>query len=164
MKQEWVNILRREASSHHMCEENRRALESVDTLEKAISLYKKTIDWALEEGYPSYSVLQKHFSECGQYGVFVDKEFHGELLDDLEVYVFHNCRGPIRTGLNVEKRIIPMMYFSNGCEMTILANENEFCDIPSMVPLYIFGDDNRVFPDRQAESVTWREYTFPSKQ
>lgn len=163
MKQEWVNILRREASSHHMCEENRHALESVETISDAISLYKKTIDWALEEGYPSYSVLQKYFSHCEEYGVFVDREFHGELLNDQQVYIFHNCRGTIKTGLNIEKRIIPMMYFSNGCEMNIRAKENDFCIRPAMVPLYVFGDDNRVFPDCQAESVTWKEYSFPLK-
>jgi len=162
MKSEWWKILRREASSHHMCEENRDALDSVDSKEDAIKLYKKTIDWALEEGYPSYNTLVKHFSDCEKYGVFVEKEFHGEMLNENEVYVFHNCRGTIRTGLNIGKKIIPMMYFANGCEMTLLGDDSGVSSLSVRVPLYVFGE-NKVRPDRDAEGVTWKVYRFDTK-
>lgn len=136
--EEWKNEVRRQASAHHMCEENRTALSAVETKSEAVELYKKTIDWALEQGYPSLDTLRRHFSDCEQYGVYIDKEFHGETLMDHQVYVFHNCKGVVRTGLNRDKRIIPMMYFANGCAMTVVG----VADAPAIVPLYIFGKND----------------------
>lgn len=141
METQWRRQLRREASAHHMCAENRDALESITSKGEAIGLYKKTIDWALEEGYPNLATLRRDFADCEAYGVFVGKHFTGEILYQHEVYVFHNCTGTIRTGLNIKRKIIPMLYFANGCNMDIKG-------IPGSatrprVPLYVFGD-NRV--------------------
>ena len=162
MKPEWHNILRREASAHHMCAENRHALDCADTEAEAIALYIKTIDWALEEGYPSIEVLRRYFTDCEEYGIFVDKVFHGELLDDRQVYVFHHCKGTIRTGLNIPRRRIPMLYFANGCEMSLLAKAQPLSIKPSMVPLYVFGE-NHISTESDQEYVTWRVFDFETK-
>ena len=159
MKELWLNILRRQASSHHMCEENRRALESVEDKAGAIALYKKTIDWALEEGYPDLETLRRHFSDCESFGIYVDKEFHGEQLTDHQVYVFHNCSGTIRTGLNVEKRIIPMMYFANGCDMDVRGITGSGRSV--RVPLYVFGQ-NRIGAE-QSEDIQCLTYKFDAR-
>jgi len=124
-----------------MCAENRDALESITSKGEAIDLYKKTIDWALEEGYPNLATLRRDFADCEAYGIFVDKHFTGEILDQHEVYVFHNCTGTIRTGLNIKRKIIPMLYFANGCNMDIKGIPGSATR--SRVPLYVFGD-NRV--------------------
>lgn len=143
---EWKKCLRREASAHHMCEEYRRALADSDSKVSAIALYKKMVDWALEEGYPDLAILREYFSDCEAAGIFIDKQFNGEVLDDQQVYVFHHCSGKVRTGLNVEKRIIPMLYFANGCDMQIESCNKEPFVAPVRVPLYIFG-----------ENVVWSE-------
>jgi len=156
---DWIRQLRREASASGMCQENREALSSVKSLQDAIRLYKKTIDWALEVGYPSFGTLQRHFSDCGEYGVFVNREFHGEVLDDQKVYVFHHCSGWVRVGLNVAKRIIPMLYFANGCDMVLRPSRQSDHDV--RVPLYVFGE-NLVKPDTSGD-VVFKTYKFDVK-
>lgn len=141
-----------------MCQENRDALSSIGSIEDAVSLYKKTIDWALEEGYPNFATLQKYFSDCENLGVFVGREFHGEVLSDQQVYVFHKCTGTIRVGLNVEKRIIPMLYFANGCDMSV---KPSFVHGNVRVPLYVFGD-NVVKPYATGGAI-YRIYKFDTK-
>ena len=123
-----------------MCEDNRAYLSACETKEDAIRLYKQTIDWALEEDYPSLDFLRKEFGDQESQGLFVDRIFNGEVLNEHQVYVFHNCKGVIRVGLNLAKKIIPMCYFANGCDMTILGVEGERV-FPDRVPLYIFGDN-----------------------
>lgn len=159
MDAQWKRQLRREASVHHMCAENRSALESVDTKSDAVSLYKKTIDWALEEGYPNLATLRRDFSDCESLGVFVDKHFDGEILIDHKVYVFHNCTGTIRTGLNVKRRIIPMMYFANGCEMDVRGIQESAMQV--RVPLYVFGE-NRVTGE-QSDDILCKTYYYDVK-
>lgn len=139
MDNEWKKQLRREASAHHMCEENRRALEEVTSRATAIGLYKRTIDWALEEGYPGMDTLRKYFTGCEMFGIYIDKHFDGEVLKDHQVYVFHNCTGTIKTGLNLEKQLIPMLYFANGCDMRVECAEGYGTSIN--IPLYIFGEN-----------------------
>lgn len=159
MQLDWKKQLRREASAHGMCEENRQALELVESKAEAISLYKRTIDWALEEGYPSLPTLRTFFSGADDFGIFIDKEFHGEILNQHQVYVFHNCRGTIRTGLNSAAKIIPMLYFANGCEMTVSASDNR--GLSTRVPLYVFGD-NRIIAE-SSEDIVCKIYKFETK-
>ena len=159
MDKQWKRQLRREASVHHMCSENRHALEGVESQAEAIELYKKTIDWALEEGYPCLETLRRDFSGCEVYGIFIDRVFRGEILNDHQVYVFHNCSGTIRTGLNVRRRIIPMLYFANGCNMDVKAINDR--DAKVRVPLYVFGN-NRVNAE-QSENIECVTYKFDVK-
>lgn len=159
MENEWKKLLRRKATASHMCEENRTALGQVETKADAIALYIQTIDWALEEDYPGLNVIRRYFQDCEQYGIFVDKTFSGETLIDLPVYVFHNCKGSIRVGLNTSKRIIPMLYFANGCDMTITSSNT--LGLRSRVPLYVFGD-NTVIAE-SSEDIICRTYNFDVK-
>lgn len=160
MDRQWKRQLRHEASLHHMCEENRSALEGVETKSDAIELYKKTIDWALEEGYPSLDVIRRDFSDCEVAGVFVGKHFNGELLDQQAVYIFHECTGTIRTGLNIPKRIIPMLYFANGCDMSVRGIKGSGLSV--RVPLYVFGRDNRIVAE-QSEDIVCTTFNFDTK-
>lgn len=134
----WKPYLQRLAREHRMCADNRAYLSACETKEDAIRLYKQTIDWALEEEYPDLDFLRKEFSDQQSQGIFIDHNFDGEILNEHQVYVFHHCTGTIRVGLNLAKKIIPMCYFANGCDMTILGVEGERI-FPDRVPLYIFG-------------------------
>lgn len=137
----WKPYLQRLAREHRMCADNRAYLSACETKEDAIRLYKQTIDWALEEEYPDLDFLRKEFSDQQSQGIYIDHNFDGEILNEHQVYVFHNCTGTIRVGLNLAKKIIPMCYFANGCNMTILGIEGERV-FPDRVPLYIFGENN----------------------
>ncbi|MBO7510049.1 MAG: hypothetical protein J6T35_02600 [Bacteroidales bacterium] len=159
METDWKRQLRREASGHGMCKENRAALDSLQDKGEAIELYKKTIDWALEENYPSFATIQRDFSGCEDFGIFVDKEFHGEILTDQQVYVFHHCKGTIRVGLNTDKQIIPMLYFANGCEMSLKPTGPANLEV--RVPLYIFG--RNLVKLEASENVVFRTYKFDVK-
>lgn len=141
MQSNWKQYLLKQAKERGMCPENYRLLSSCENKDEAVELYKKTIDWALEEGYPSLFVLKKDFCDMEHAGIFVGHVFHREMLDEQQVYVFHGCEGTIRVRLNIEKKIIPMLYFANGCKMTVK------CDDDIRVPLYIFGE-NQVYVDR----------------
>lgn len=160
MDKRWKTQVRREASSHHMCEENRRALSGIDSKPEAVALYLKTLDWALEEGYPSLPTLREHFSDCEDYGIFVGKKFSGEVLDDKTVYVFHNCTGYIKVGLNVEKKIIPILYFANDCDMTIRSSGNSSI-LPPRIPVYVFG--NNVISVEHTDEIECKIYKFDVK-
>lgn len=136
----WKRHLQREARLHRMCADNQAYLNACQTKEDAIRLYKQTIDWALEENYPDIDFLRKEFADQQSQGIYIDQHFDNVILNDQQVYVFHNCTGTIRVGLNAEKELIPMCYFANGCSMTVLGIDND-CFTPSIVPLYIFGDN-----------------------
>ena len=142
-----------------MCAEYRDGLGSVETKHDAIALYKRCIDWALEEGYPSILTLRHDFSDCEEDGIFVDKVFNGECLDSQKVYVFHNCSGTIRVGLNRDKKIIPMLYFANGCDMDIKGIPGSAMQV--RVPLYVFGL-NRIGAE-QSDDIICTTYKFDAK-
>lgn len=129
-----------------MCTENIDALRACETKADAIALYKKTIDWALEKNYPPVNFIRNEFGDCENLGVYIDKTFNGELLNEHQCYVFHNCRGHITVDLNTYFKIIPMLYFANGCEMTITQSDPH-CPLPIKVPLYIFGENKIVAND-----------------
>lgn len=134
----WKSYLQRLARIKGMCDDNRAYLSACETKTDAIRLYKQTIDWALEENYPDFEFIKKEFSNSEQDGIFVNKTFNGEILNEHQVYVFHNCNGTIRVGINREKKIIPMLYFANGCKMVVDGIEDSRI-LADRVPLYIFG-------------------------
>ena len=141
MSNTWKSHLQCLAREKGMCADNRAYLSACETKEDAIRLYKQTIDWALENEYPDLDFLRKEFSNCQGEGIFIDHHFTGQPLSEHQVYVFHHCTGTIRVGLNLAKKIIPMCYFANNCDMTILGFEGERI-FPDRVPLYIFGENN----------------------
>ena len=140
MQPSWKEYLLRQARLHSMCTENLEGLRACETKADAVALYKKTIDWALEENYPPVNFIRNEFGDCEDLGIFVDKDFHGELLDEHQCYVFHNCRGDIKVDLNVSKAIIPMLYFANGCNISVTRADTPHT-LPIRVPLYIYGEN-----------------------
>lgn len=108
----------------------RQMLESADK-DTLVDYYVANPDWCMERNFPDLETLREHFADCGNKGVFVDRTFHGELLNDLQTYIFHNCKGEIKVGMNVDKCIIPMLYFANGCNITVS------CDIPYLLPIRV---------------------------
>lgn len=162
MSSNWKPHLQRLAREHKMCTENRAYLNACEDKSDAIRLYKQTIDWALEEGYPDLDFLRKEFANHQGVGLFIDQHFDGTPLSEHQVYVFHNCTGHIRVGLNLAKKIIPMCYFANNCDMTILGFENEDGFMPDRVPLYIFGENKIVA--KNTHTTEFRIYSHDVKK
>ena len=107
--------------------------------QEMIAYYKQMIDWCLERNYPDYAILQEHFSDCEDEGIYIGKEFNGEIFSSQQVYVFHNCKGTINVQMDYENEIIPMLYFANKCDMRVICTLENI--IPIRVPLYIFGEN-----------------------
>lgn len=110
--------------------------------EELVGYYVTNPDWCLERDFPDLRMLSDSFADCEEHGVFVNREFHGELLNDLQTYIFHHCRGTVRVGLNVDKGIIPMLYLANGCRLRIVGAGDVVPPKPSarsVVPVYVFG-------------------------
>lgn len=141
------NDLIHTARSKGICAEGfRKMLESED-VDALINYYVGNPDWCMERNFPDLETLREYFADAGKKGVFVDKTFHGELLNDLQVYIFHNCKGTIKVNLNVEKAIIPMLYFANGCDMKVdfyqPASVSSVRRLPPVkVPIYSFGKND----------------------
>lgn len=132
--QDWKDILIERAKEQGMCRENFTALERLSDKVSAVALYKKTVDWALENGYPGLDVIREHFNGMEQDGIYVDLDFkYDEVVS--QVAVFHNCSGTIRTGLNVETAVIPMLYLANGSRLVIDGNGRT--DWAVTVPVYV---------------------------
>lgn len=108
-------------SGKTLCDNYRRALENCVTAAQAIRLYKNCISWALLERYPTKEDLLSFASTAtlAENGVFINTEFKGERIDNHICCVFLGCKGWIRTGLNKEKGIIPMLYLSDGSNLKI---------------------------------------------
>ena len=136
----WKRYLTRQAKLSRMCYENQAYLGACETKSDAIRLYKQTIDWALANKYPSIDFLRKEFSEQEKDGFFVDHKFCDDMLNDQQCYVFHNCTGKIRVALNYEKQLLPMLYFANGCNMTVEFIGIEYLPI-TQFPIYVCGEN-----------------------
>lgn len=108
-------------SGKTLCGNYRNPLERCRTAAQAIRLYKNCISWALQERYPTKEDLLSFADRetLAENGVYIDMNFDGERIDGHVCCVFLNCTGKIRTGLNVEKRIIPMLYLSEGSSLEI---------------------------------------------
>lgn len=108
-----------------------------------IDYYVANPDWCMERGFPDLATLREEFADCEDKGVYVGRTFHGEVLNERQAYIFHNCSGTVKTGLNVKRAVIPMLYFANKCRMRIVGTGEEVArrDRP-LVPLYIFGKND----------------------
>lgn len=126
------------AQSKGICEPgNERMLRSDRAA--LIDYYLEMPDWCLERDFPDLHTLTDEFADCEDKGVFVNKTFHGELLNDLQTYIFHNCRGTIKVGLNVDKSLVPMLYLANNCHLRIVGVGEVIPRRPCEVPVYLFG-------------------------
>lgn len=117
-----------------------------------IGYYLECPDWCLERGFPRLEMLRREFGDIGDRGVYVGRTFNGEVFSEKQVYVFHNCRGTILVAMDYEGAVIPMLYFANGCDITVSCEqENE----PAIVvPIYTTDDaDNMVLAEDSENCV-----------
>lgn len=116
-----------------------------DDIDALIDYYINNPDWCLERDYPTLDFLKKHFSGIEDKGVFVGKTFNGEILNERQVYIFHNCKGTVKVGLNVEFENIPMLYVANKCRLRFVGIGDIKPNRESgrtQVPVYIFGKND----------------------
>lgn len=137
--EDWKELLVSEAKTKRMCSENFRGLLECEDRETAIGLYKKTIDWALEEKYPSLSVICDCFSDCEECGIFVGKVLDGQELSSEQVYVLHACTGTVDVAMDYDNAVIPMIYIANNCDIQIRCQQHNI--LPIHIPVYVFGDN-----------------------
>lgn len=135
------------ARSNGICLEGYETMRSCDR-DQLIDYYTTNPDWCLERDFPDLHTLTNEFSDIQHKGVYVNHVFHGEVLDDLQAYIFHNCKGVIKTRLNLARAIIPMFYFANNCDLTIECMEN------IVIPLYVFGKNDI----RTSGDATYKTY------
>lgn len=119
-----------------------------------IGYYVSNPDWCLERGYPTLELLHQEFSSIEDQGVFVGRTFDGEVFDKLQTYIFHNCKGEIKVAMDYENAVIPMLYFANGCNMTVSCEQK---NIPAIsVPLYVTNEGNNIVNHEDNESCTFK--------
>jgi hypothetical protein len=133
----WKNTLLSEAREKGMCGDYLEPLSLCSDKITAIGLYMSEPKWALTHDYPTLQELREHFALYGAEGLYVDHTFDGDRLDRLMCYVLHNCKGEIRTGLNVEAAVIPDIHIAHGCDLKIISEG------PSIqIDIHVYGEDN----------------------
>lgn len=138
MENEWKKSIIQDAKDKKMCIANFKSLQGCSTKEQAIELYKRTIDWALENDYPSLNDIRRYFADCQSEGIYIDEKLD-ITVSTLQAYVFHNCRGTINVEMDYHGCTIPMLYFANGCDVKVVCRQpNKY---PIRVPVYIYGDN-----------------------
>lgn len=141
---EYIEQLSKEALKLGICAYGEERMFSSD-LSDLVDYYISVPNWGMEREFPSLKELREHFSNFEEKGVFVDKEFHGELLNDLQTYIFHHCKGTVKVGLNVDKAIIPMIYIGNGCRLRFVGvgeYKPQRAEERTEIPVYIFGKND----------------------
>lgn len=125
-----------------ICKDGFSTMSHAD-MDVLVEYYTSNPDWCLERNYPTLPYLQANFSDIEDKGVFVDKIFNGELLNEKQAYIFHNCKGRIKVAMNENLALIPMLYFANGCRMIIKGEpSSQWQRSPVTVPLYEFGKND----------------------
>ena len=132
------------ARDKDICKDGYKEMRTRD-INSLIDYYIANPDWCMERDFPDIHTLRENFGNLGDKGIHVDKNFEGERLDGRLVYIFHNCTGKIRVGLNIDKAVIPMLYFGNGCDMDVLVEDDV------IVPFYIIGDNDVRITGRDAK-------------
>ena len=146
----WKDELIRQGKEKRMCEENFRKLLECDDKVSASYLYKKTIDWALENDYPDLETIRNHFYDLESEGLYVGKTFDEETFSSKQVFVFHDCHGTINVEMDYENAIIPMLYFANGCNLTVICRQKNI--FPVKFPIYIFGK-NTIYTENNDSAI-----------
>ena len=135
-------MLMEEARRGGICAEGFREMRT-DSIGKLVDYYVANPDWCMERSFPSLEILRREFYDCEDKGVFVGRTFNGEVFSERQVYVFHDCKGTIKVAMDYDNAVIPMLYFANGCNMTISCDQPD--NPPIRVPLYVTDEgDNSV--------------------
>lgn len=129
----------RDAQASGICDEGLHRMLDAPDVDALVEYYLANPDWCMERDYPTLDFLREHFPEIEDKGVYVEKTFEGELLNERQVYIFHRCRGTVRVGLNVEEKLIPMIYVGNGCRLKIVGEKTDKRANVTRVPIYLFG-------------------------
>lgn len=137
LKEKLINVARAKG----ICAEGHQQMLASADIGDMVGYYVANPDWCLERGFPDLPTLREHFADVGHKGVFVGVTFHGELLNDLQAYVFHDCKGTIKVGLNVEKGSAPMLYLANGCRLHVVG-DGPITKEPMQIPIYVFGKND----------------------
>lgn len=125
-----------------ICKEGYKRILDSD-MDKMIEFYLESPDWCLERSFPDLETLSEAFAKYEDKGVYINKVFHGETFSHLQAYIFHNCKGTIRVAMDYERAVIPMLYFANGCNLTVSCTQRN--NPPIRVPLYVTDEgDNCV--------------------
>lgn len=132
-----------------ICSEGEGILTSAGNKQAMVDYYLTCPDWCLEREFPSYDTLVNQFSDCQSQGVYIGERFDKQIMFDKQVYVFHNCKGVIYTGLNTDKAIIPMIYVANSCDLKIIGLDMDFAD-EIYVPVYSYGKNKLNLKKSQA--------------
>lgn len=133
----WKEYLIKLAKKKEMCSPFYNALKECRTKEDAIRLYKRNVTWAAKNNYPDIEFLRGEFGQLDDIGFFVDREFKGEIIKSLQVYVFHNCSGYLYVDLDVKLCNIPMLYVANDSNLSLFRAESVDNGLIS-VPVYLF--------------------------
>ncbi len=135
-------LLMRDARKLGICKEGYEDMRAKADIQSLVGYYVAHPDWCMSRAFPDLDTLRQHKDVLAENGVFVDTHFDEDnppLLNERQVYMFHHCTGTIQIGLNVDKALIPMIYFGNGCSMTILPDKSYDVEVSIYVPLYVFG-------------------------
>ncbi len=131
--------LMNDARSGGICAEGYGLMRGYDR-DELIAYYLECPDWCMERGFPSLDILRSEFSDIEDKGVYVGKTFNGEVFSDKQVYIFHDCKGIIKVAMDYDNAVIPMLYFANGCDITIVS-DGKINTLPIQVPVYSFGEN-----------------------
>lgn len=147
--------LMQEARANGICNNGYKDMRECDVA-ALVKYYTIHPDWCMEREYPSMDMLKECFSNYEDMGVFIEKVFNGEMLNEKQAYIFHHCRGTVRVSLNINKAIIPMLYFGNECDITIEGVNVGETRMPTIIPLYVFGENT--IATKEAPFVVFRQY------
>ena len=134
-------VLMEDARRGGICAEGYAQMRAYDR-DELIDFYVENPDWCMERGFPSLKLLRREFSDIEDKGVFVGKTFDGEVFSEKQAYIFHDCKGAIRVAMDYDNAGIPMLYFANGCDITVRCEQINFPAIH--VPIYQTEEWNNV--------------------
>lgn len=149
-EKEWKPIVLADAARRNICGQYTGLLQRCETLTDFLRLYRRGASWALENDVPRLDMLRQYKDErLDLHGIYIDREFDGEELWDKQVYILRNCSGTIRTGLNLDKQIVPMFYLSDGSDLKIESANGDYLSHPIIVHVWLFGDSSFVCADEK---------------
>lgn len=155
---ECIERLKKEYANTNGCREAYHELLQCVTKDDIIEVYKRNYQWCLENDFPDIDLIRREFSGYEKENIFVGRHFNGETVK-AQTVIFHDCTGVVNVEMDYEEKIIPMLYFANGCRMNVVCRqENVF---PIRVPLYIFGENHIIATD--TEDVEYRKYFYDNE-